>query len=127
MIVNCAGPGAKKPVPESDLRPIRDQHVVVTGPGLIGFFSPEDTGLSPDLLCFCPHGDPVVLGGTAIDGESDPVSEDKAAAGILARCVEGDPRLAEAHFLEHRAGVRPTRGCKTFGVTPDRGKCIDEQ
>ncbi|MFD7529371.1 FAD-dependent oxidoreductase [Streptomyces sp. NPDC059849] len=108
VIVNCAGLGAQSLVSDPDLRPIRGQHVVVTNPGLSEFFS-EDTGLSPDLLCFYPHGDTVVLGGTAIDGEGDLAPDDKAAASILARCAEVEPRLAEARVLEHRIGARPTR------------------
>ncbi|MEU5086993.1 FAD-dependent oxidoreductase [Streptomyces sp. NPDC021356] len=107
-IVNCAGVGARHLVPDSELRPIRGQHVVVANPGLTEFFS-EDTGLSPDLLCFYPHGDTVVLGGTAIDGEGDLAPDHTAAAGILARCTEVEPRLAEARVLEHRIGTRPTR------------------
>ncbi|MGW3974887.1 FAD-dependent oxidoreductase [Streptomyces ardesiacus] len=108
VIVNCAGLGARDLVPDADLRPIRGQHVVVTNPGLTEFFS-EDTGLSPDLLCFYPHGDTVVLGGTAIDGEGGLTPDDKVAAGILARCAEVEPRLAQARVLEHRVGARPTR------------------
>ncbi|MET9153209.1 FAD-dependent oxidoreductase [Streptomyces griseoflavus] len=108
VIVNCTGLGAKELVPDHHLRPIRGQHVVVTNPGLTEFFS-EDTGLSPDLLCFYPHGDTVVLGGTAIDSDGDLAPDDKAAASILARCAEVEPRLAEARVLEHRIGVRPTR------------------
>jgi D-amino-acid oxidase len=108
VIVNCTGLGAQALVPDPDLRPIRGQHVVVTNPGLTEFFS-EDTGLSPDLLCFYPHGDTVVLGGTAIDGEGDLAPDHKAAAGIIARCAEVEPRLAHARVLEHRIGARPTR------------------
>ncbi|ONI50049.1 putative D-amino-acid oxidase [Streptomyces sp. IB2014 011-1] len=108
VIVNCAGLGARDLVPDRDLRPIRGQHIVVANPGLTEFFS-EDTGLSPDLLCFYPHGDTVVLGGTAIDGDGDLAPDDKAAAGILARCAEVEPRLAKARVLEHRIGARPTR------------------
>ncbi|WP_431775458.1 FAD-dependent oxidoreductase [Streptomyces cucumeris] len=108
VIVNCTGLGARELVPDPELRPIRGQHVVVTNPGLTEFFS-EDTGLSPDLLCFYPHGDTVVLGGTAIDGEGGLTADDDAAAGIIARCAEVEPRLAEARVLEHRIGARPTR------------------
>ncbi len=108
VIINCTGLGAKTLLPDPDLRPIRGQHVVVTNPGLTEFFS-EDTGLSSDLLCFYPHGDTVVLGGTAIDGEGGLTSDDKAAAGILARCAEVEPRLAAARVLEHRIGARPAR------------------
>lgn len=108
LIVNCTGLGAQELVPDHDLRPIRGQHVVVTNPGLTEFFS-EDTGLSQDLLCFYPHGDTVVLGGTALDGEGSLAPDEKAAVGILARCVEVEPRLAKARVLEHRLGARPTR------------------
>ncbi|MGW1881509.1 FAD-dependent oxidoreductase [Streptomyces sp. NPDC001970] len=108
VIVNCTGLSARDLISDPDLRPIRGQHVVVTNPGLTEFFS-EDTGYSPDLLCFYPHGDTVVLGGTAIDDEGDLAPDDKAAAGILARCAEIEPRLAQARVLEHRIGARPTR------------------
>lgn len=108
VIVNCTGFSAQALVPDPGLRPIRGQHVVVTNPGLTEFFS-EDTGLSSDLLCFYPHGDTVVLGGTAIDGGGDLAADDKAAADILARCTEVEPRLAQARVLEHRIGARPTR------------------
>ncbi|MBB1253462.1 FAD-binding oxidoreductase [Streptomyces sp. OF3] len=118
VIVNCTGIGARDLVPDSGLRPIRGQHVVVTNPGLTEFFS-EDTGLSPDLLCFYPHGDTVVLGGTAVDGEGDLARDEKAAAGILARCAEIAPRLAEARVLEHRIGARPSRD--TVRVEAERG------
>ncbi|GAA3025761.1 hypothetical protein GCM10010448_04520 [Streptomyces glomeratus] len=108
MIVNCSVLGARDLVPDPELRPVRGQHVVVTNPGLTEFFS-EETGLSPDLLCFYPHGDTVVLGGTAIDGEGNLAPDDKAAADILVRWAEVEPRLAQARLLEHRIGARPTR------------------
>ncbi|MFI9587907.1 FAD-dependent oxidoreductase [Streptomyces sp. NPDC052236] len=107
-IVNCAGLGADTLVPDPELRPIRGQHVVVTNPGLTEFFS-EDTGLSPDLLCIYPHGDTVVLGGTAIDGNGTLEADAKAAAGILARCSAVEPRLADTKILGHHVGARPTR------------------
>ncbi|MGQ4429069.1 FAD-dependent oxidoreductase, partial [Streptomyces violaceoruber] len=115
VIVNCTGLGANDLLPDPDLRPIRGQHVVVTNPGLTEFFS-EDTGLSPDLLCFYPHGDTVVLGGTAIDGEGGLASDNTAAASILARCAEVEPRLATARVLEHRIGARPTRATVRVGA-----------
>lgn len=107
-IVNCTGMGAHDLVPDLELRPIRGQHVVVTNPGLTEFFS-EDAGLSPDLLCIYPHGDTVVLGGTAIDGSGDLDADDDASKAILARCALTEPRLADAQIIEHRIGARPTR------------------
>ncbi|MEV6009178.1 FAD-dependent oxidoreductase [Streptomyces sp. NPDC051976] len=108
-VINCTGLGARTLVPDLDLRPIRGQHVVVSNPGLTEFFS-EDTGASQDLLCIYPHGDTVVLGGTAIDGDGSLGLDERAASAILARCVEVEPRLAEARVIAHRIGARPTRG-----------------
>jgi D-amino-acid oxidase len=107
-IINCTGMGARVLVPDPELRPIRGQHVVTTNPGLTEFFS-EDTGLSPDLLCIYPHGDTVVLGGTAIDGNGDLDADHDVAAAILARCTLVEPRLADPQVIAHRVGVRPTR------------------
>ncbi|GLV72985.1 FAD-dependent oxidoreductase [Streptomyces hygroscopicus] len=107
-MVNCTGLGAGALIFDPGLRPIRGQHVIVANPGLTDFFS-EDTGLSPDLLCIYPHGDTVVLGGTAIDGKGSLEADEKAATGIVARCTEVEPRLADAEILDHRVGARPTR------------------
>lgn len=106
VIVNCAGLGAKDLVPDPD--PSAASTSLSPNPGLTEFFS-EDTGFSRDLLCFYPHGDTVVLGGTAIDGEGDLGPDDTVAANIRARCTEVEPRLAAVRVLEHRIGVRPTR------------------
>jgi D-amino-acid oxidase len=107
-VVNCTGLGARHLADDTDLHPIRGQHVVVTNPGITDFFS-EDTGTSPDLLCIYPHGNTVVLGGTAITGRGDLDPDPKAAAAILNRCTAVEPRLAAAKVLAHRVGARPTR------------------
>jgi D-amino-acid oxidase len=108
-VINCSGLGARILASDPHLRPIRGEHVVVTNPGLTEFFT-EDTGLSPDLLCIYPHGDTVVLGGTAIDSEGGLGPDEHAASAILRRCAEVEPRLAQARVLGCRVGARPTRG-----------------
>ncbi|MGL5811467.1 MAG: FAD-dependent oxidoreductase [Nocardioides sp.] len=108
LVVNCTGMGARDLVPDHDLTPIRGQHVVVENPGITEFFS-EDTGLSPDLLHYGPHGDTVVLGGVAEPGAWSLEPDPATAAAILARCAEIEPRLRQARVLDHRVGLRPTR------------------
>jgi len=108
VVVNCSGLGARRLAQDRDLRPVRGQHVIVGNPGITDFFS-EDTGASPDLLCIYPHGNTVVLGGTAIDGRADLVPDPAAAEAILSRCAAVEPRLAEVRVLGHRIGTRPTR------------------
>jgi D-amino-acid oxidase len=107
VVVNCTGMGARDLVPDPDLTPIRGQLVVVENPGITEFFS-EDTGLSPDLLHFSPHGDAMILGGTAQPGVWSREPDPATAAAIIARCAEIEPRLRDAHVLHHRVGLRPT-------------------
>ncbi len=124
VVVDCAGIGAHDLVPDPDLLPIRGQLVVIENPGITEFFS-EDTGLSPDLLHFCPHGETLVLGGTAQPGawsrEPDPV----IAAAIVDRCVKVEPRLRNARIIGHRVGLRPTRPqVRLETLTVDRTRLI---
>ncbi|MGI5211831.1 FAD-dependent oxidoreductase [Plantactinospora sp. CA-290183] len=104
VVVNCAGMGARDP----ELAPVRGQLVAVENPGITEFFS-EDTGVSPDLLHFYPHGETVVLGGTAQPGEWNREPDPGIAAAIVARCAEIEPRLRGARVVELRVGLRPTR------------------
>jgi D-amino-acid oxidase len=108
VIINCAGLGARDLVPDHDLHPIRGQLLVVENPGIEGFFS-EDTGLSPDLCCIYPHGDTVILGGTAEEGESQLGPNPATAERILSRCAAIEPSLAQAKVISYRVGLRPTR------------------
>lgn len=45
----------------------------------------------------------------SVPGRANLAPDDKAAADILVRCAEVEPRLAQARVLEHRIGARPTR------------------
>jgi len=108
VVVNGTGMGAQGLVPDPDLTPIRGQLVVVENPGITEFFS-EDTGISPDLLHYAPHGDTVILGGVAQPGEWSRQPDLTTAAAIIARCTKVEPRLHDARVLDHRVGLRPTR------------------
>jgi D-amino-acid oxidase len=107
IVVNCTGIGARDLVPDPSMEPIRGQLVVTDNPGIQEFFT-EDTGLAPELCHIHPHGDHVVLGGTAERGSwsRDPVAE--TAEHILDRCRQVEPRLNDVTVLEHRVGLRPT-------------------
>ncbi|MDH6623489.1 glycine/D-amino acid oxidase-like deaminating enzyme [Streptomyces sp. LBL] len=107
-VVNCSGMGAALLAADPELRPIQGQHVVVENPGITEFFS-EDTGYSPELVCTYPHGDTIVLGGTAIEDEYLAEAVEPAARGVVDRNAAIDPRLAKARVIEHRVGQRPTR------------------
>jgi D-amino-acid oxidase len=120
VVVNCTGIGSRALVPDHALRPVRGQLVVVENPGIDEFFS-EDTGPSPDLMYVLPHGETVVLGGTAEADQWSLEADLETAHDIVARCSEIDPRLAIARVLAHRVGLRPTRPTLRVGEETTEG------
>ncbi|TWP46072.1 FAD-dependent oxidoreductase [Lentzea tibetensis] len=108
IVVNCTGLGAGKLADDDQVFPIRGQQLVVSNPGIAEFLE-VDTGESPDLIAIYPHGDHVVLGGTAERGSWNRAPDPTTAETILARCAAVQPLLRDAAVLEHRVGLRPTR------------------
>jgi D-amino-acid oxidase len=107
VVVNCAGMGAARLVPDPDLHPTRGLLVVVDNPGIECFFQEHDE--AEELTYIFPQGNHLVLGGTAVPGYGRADHDPEVAEGILARCTRIEPRLAGVHVREHRVGFRPTR------------------
>jgi D-amino-acid oxidase len=107
IVVNCSGVAARELVPDPDVRPVRGQHVVVANPGLTEFFVEETDADS--WVNFFPHGDRVVLGGVAMDGDWNTRPDPATADAIIARCAVVEPKLADAEVLGHLVGLRPVR------------------
>lgn len=107
-VVNCAGLGARQLVPDTTVRPVRGQLVVVENPGIDTFFA-EHTDDVCDLTYLLPQGDHVVLGGSVEEDESDRVADPGVARDILDRCARIEPALRGLTPVEHRVGIRPAR------------------
>ncbi|HEX4721608.1 MAG TPA: FAD-dependent oxidoreductase [Pseudonocardiaceae bacterium] len=107
IVVNCSGAAARELVPDPDVRAVRGQHVLVANPGLTEFFVEETDADS--WVNFFPHGDRVVLGGVAVDGDWDLTPDPATAAAIIERCSAVEPRLKNADVLGHLVGLRPVR------------------
>lgn len=107
-VVNCSGSGARVLVPDPAVTPVRGQLVVVENPGITDFFC-DDTPGAAELVYFYPHGDTMVLGGTAEPGVRDLRPDPAASAAILARCAAVAPELRDARVLAERVGLRPVR------------------
>jgi D-amino-acid oxidase len=105
VVVNCTGIGARDLVPDPAVTPVRGQIVVVRNPGVTEFYVEE----SDPPVYFFPHGDTVVLGGTAEPGDATVEPDPGTARAIVERCARIDPRLARAAIVGHRVGLRPTR------------------
>jgi len=107
LVINCTGLAAAGLAGDPLVRPIKGQHVVVRNPGLDSFLF--EKGPETAWTGFFPHGDRVVLGGVAIDGDGDPAPDDKVTRGILTRCIAAEPRLAGMPVLGVEVGLRPGR------------------
>lgn len=123
-VVNCTGVGARALTGDERLHAVRGQHVVVANPGLTHFFMQGPPGGDRWASIF-PHGDEVVLGGIADDGNWSTAPDPVVAEQILQRCVAVEPRLAGADVLEHRVGLRPARDVvRVEPETIDGVRCV---
>ncbi|HEV7897160.1 MAG TPA: FAD-dependent oxidoreductase [Planosporangium sp.] len=107
LMANCTGVGAHDLVPDPEVHPVRGQHVIVENPGLDTFFLEAPIGTT--WAGYFPHGDHVVLGGTATVDDWNLAADPATAREIQNRCAEIDPRLRNARVLGHRVGLRPAR------------------
>jgi D-amino-acid oxidase len=108
VVVNCTGVGARDLVPDPQVRPVRGQVVVVRNPGIEEFLIDHTTQDAHYVYVF-PHGDVVLLGGTAEEGAWDMAARPDVAERILADCSAHFPRLRGAEIVAHRVGLRPAR------------------
>jgi D-amino-acid oxidase len=107
LVVNCTGVGAREFAGDTGLNPTRGQLVVVDNPGVEEFF--QDHADGDDVTYYLPHGDHVVLGGSARPESDDDEPDPTISASIIERCAKIEPRFAAARVLEDRVGVRPHR------------------
>jgi D-amino-acid oxidase len=107
VVVNCAGLGARDLVGDHTMQPIRGQVVRVRNPGLERFILDEDD--PKGVTYIIPRSEDCILGGTADEGEWDLEPDPETASGILGRCTQLEPRLADVEILEHKVGLRPGR------------------
>jgi D-amino-acid oxidase len=105
-VANCSGLGSRELVPDPDVGPSRGPKIVVENPGLDTFAIVGPPG--PVGTSFHPHGDLVVLGGSATPSDDTEPDLDEERA-IIERCAAIEPRLRDARVVEHRVGLRPDR------------------
>jgi D-amino-acid oxidase len=108
VVINCTGVGAQRLVGDSLLYPVRGQQLIVTNPGITEFIE-VDSGDSTELTAIYPHADHLVLSGTAEPHEWNRTADSSTAERIRQRCIDIEPRIADASILEHRVGLRPQR------------------
>ncbi|HET9899381.1 MAG TPA: FAD-dependent oxidoreductase [Streptosporangiaceae bacterium] len=108
IVINATGTGARHLARDSAVTAVRGQLVILDNPGITEFFT-EDTGWSPDLLHIYPHGDRLVLGGLAQEGNWNLEPDEDTAQAIIERCATIEPRLVSLPVRAHRVGLRPTR------------------
>ncbi|MDX6420688.1 MAG: D-amino-acid oxidase, partial [Trebonia sp.] len=108
VVVNCTGIGARTLVPDESLIPVRGQIVVVENPGITEFYLDHGND-GADYVYLFPHGDVVILGGTAYEGASDLAPRPDVADRIMRDCAAAFPSLRGARVVAERVGLRPVR------------------
>jgi D-amino-acid oxidase len=109
VVVNCTGIGARALTGDDSLVPIRGQVVVAENPGIEEFYVDHGAPGDVDYVYAFPHGDVIVLGGTAHQGASDLAPRPEIAARIIADCAAVFPALRGARVITERVGLRPYR------------------
>ena len=108
VVVNCTGIGARALVPDESLIPVRGQVIVVENPGITEFYLDHGND-GADYVYVFPHGDLVILGGTAYEGATDMAPRPEVAERIMRDCVAAFPSLRGARVITQRVGLRPVR------------------
>jgi D-amino-acid oxidase len=108
IVVNCTGIGARDLVPDPLVEPVRGQVVVVENPGIDEFYIDHTLRGSGYVYIF-PHGDVVLLGGTAEEGAWHRSPDPDITERILRDCAAVDPRLRGRRIVAERVGLRPCR------------------
>jgi D-amino-acid oxidase len=109
VVVNCAGIGARSLVPDESLVPVRGQVVVAENPGICEFYIDHGAPGGTDYVYAFPHGEVVILGGTAEEGAFDWSPRPEVSARIMRDCAAAFPALRGARVLAERVGLRPCR------------------
>ncbi|MEU3734453.1 FAD-dependent oxidoreductase [Streptomyces sp. NPDC033538] len=108
VVVNCTGLGARELVPDSAVRPVRGQLVVVENPGVRTWLVSTDP-VSGEVTYFLPQPGRLLLGGTAEEDAWSAEPDPAVAEAIVRRCAALRPEIAGARVLGHLVGLRPAR------------------
>jgi D-amino-acid oxidase len=108
VVVNCTGIGARALVPDESVIPVRGQIVVAENPGITEFYLDHGNDGANYVYLF-PHGDLVILGGTAYEGATDMAPRPDVSARIMRDCAAAFPSLRDARVIGQRVGLRPVR------------------
>ena len=108
VVINCTGVGARKLAGDPSVVPVRGQVVVVRNPGIDEFYINHALH-GYDYVYLFPHGDLVLLGGTAEEEAWDLPPRPEVSARILRDTAAVFPQLNGAEVVAERVGLRPYR------------------
>lgn len=106
VIVNCSGLGSRELVNDQEVYPVRGQAILVDAPWVKHSITAE---VGEDVTYVYPRSKGVVLGGTAQVGDWSKDNNFADREGIMARCSQYVPSLAQAKVIDEWVGLRPGR------------------
>jgi D-amino-acid oxidase len=123
IVVDATGVAARALARDPGVHPVRGQVVVLDNPGLTRWLVDEHE-VDGELTYVLPRTDEVVVGGTAVEGDWNPVPDPLVAERILRRAVAVEPRLRGARVRRHRVGLRPARPAVRLEAVPRDGGAV---
>ena len=106
VIVNCSGLGSRELVNDQEMYPVRGQAILVDAPWVKHSIAAE---VGDDVTYIYPRSDGVLLGGTAQFNNWSGKIDFADREGIMARCSQYIPSLAQAKVIDEWVGLRPGR------------------
>jgi len=119
VIVNCSGLGSRDLVNDQGVYPVRGQAVLVDAPWVKHSITAE---VGEDVMYIYPRRRGVVLGGTAQIGDWSKDINFGDREGIIARCSQYVPSLAQAEVIDEWVGLRPGRKQVRLEIEDSEGK-----
>lgn len=116
IVVNATGVAARAMADDPAVHPVRGQVVLLANPGLTRWLVDAEETVPGQLTYVLPRTDTVVVGGTAGEGDWNPLPDPDTAEQVLARATAVEPRLRGARVLGHRVGLRPARSAVRLDV-----------
>lgn len=106
VIVNCSGLGSRELANDQELYPSRGQAVLVNAPWVKHSITVD---IGDQVTYIYPRGTSVMLGSTKQIGNRSKEISLSDRQGIIAKCSQYIPSLAQAEIVDDRVGIRPSR------------------
>jgi D-amino-acid oxidase len=111
-VVNCTGLGSIELCADKELYPMKGQLIIVSNPGINYFFA--ERGNAKELFYWMPHGNKIVIGGTAEKEYSHHLVDEIQINRMINNAKKIDDKFKKSVVISKKVGFRPCRNSIRF-------------